>query len=77
MNELSFKEEDIKKTVEYLNFINEFSKFKDLGNKEIIQYFQLLSYMQKNVLPKMEANIAEIKKIVHKEKESKKTKSKE
>lgn len=64
MNEMSFKEEDVKKLVEYLNFINDNAKFDGLKNLQIINYFKLLSYMQNTILPKMEANIVEIKKVI-------------
>jgi hypothetical protein len=61
--ENKFTEDDKKKVIEYLNKIAKHAKF-NLDTIELIEYYQLLSHMQKIILPKIEANILEITKIV-------------
>lgn len=63
MNDIRFNEEDKQKLIEFLNLIAKNAKFT-LDTAEIIQYFKSLSYMQQRILPKIEANIFEIKKVV-------------
>ena len=68
--ENKFTEDDKKKVIEYLNKIAKHAKFT-LDTVELIEYFQLLSHMQKIILPKIEANILEITKIVEAKPETK------
>lgn len=63
MGEMHFTEEDKQKFVEFLNMIAKNARF-DLSTAELIQYFKLLSHMQQKIIPKIDANIFEIKKIV-------------
>ena len=72
----NFKEEDKQKFVSFLNFITDHAEFK-VNTKEIIEYFKLLSAMQSSILPKIEANILEISKIVEMPKEESPEKNKE
>ena len=60
----SFTEDDKKKTIEFLNFIAQKAKFNDLNTQDIIAHFKLLSFMQQVLLPKIDANILEIVKVV-------------
>lgn len=62
MTELSFKEDDRQKFVEFLNIIAKNAVFT-LKTDEIISYFRLLSHMQQSILPKINANILEIIKV--------------
>lgn len=62
MGELNFTEEDKQKVIEFLNMVAKHAKF-ELSTSELIQYFKLLSHMQQKILPKVDANILEIKKI--------------
>ena len=64
--ENKFSEDDKKKVVEFLNLVAEKAKF-DLNTSEIIKYYGLLSYFQKELLPKIDANILEIVKVVEPE----------
>jgi hypothetical protein len=58
-----FKEEDKEKVIEFLNLVAKHAKF-NMDTAEIINYFKLLSFMQKELLPKINANILEIVKVV-------------
>ena len=68
MDKMSFKEEDKEKLVEFLNLVALHAKF-EFKTDEVIKYFRALSYMQQTLLPKINSNIFEIKKIVEAEKE--------
>ena len=63
MGEMNFNEDDKLKMVEYLNMVAKHARL-DLDTQEIIQYFKLLSHMQQRVLPKIEANILEVKRVI-------------
>lgn len=60
-------EEDKAKLVEFLNYVAKHAKF-ELNTQELISYFQLLSYMQKIFIPKIDANILEVKRVIEDEK---------
>ncbi len=66
---MKFNEEDKKNFIDFLNMIAKHGKF-ELSTAELIQYFKLLSHMQQKMLPKIEANVLEVKKIVHSNQES-------
>jgi hypothetical protein len=68
--ENKFTEDDKKKVIDYLNRVAKSAKF-NLDTMELIEYYQLLSHMQKVILPKIEANILEITKIVEAKPETK------
>lgn len=59
----TFKEEDKKKVVEFLNHI---AKHASLTHsvQQSIEFFKLLNYMQTELIPKINDNILEIKKVV-------------
>lgn len=59
----SFNEEDKQKLVDFLNMVASHAKF-ELTTQELIKYFGLLSYMQKTFIPKVDAHIFEIKRII-------------
>lgn len=59
-----FNDDDKKKFVEFLNYIAKSAIFNNLNTQSIIDYFKLLSHMQQVILPKIDANILEIKKVV-------------
>lgn len=59
----NFNEGDKKKVVDFLNTVAKHAKF-ELNTAEIIEYFKLLSFMQQILLPKLEANVLEIKRVV-------------
>ena len=63
MSEMHFSEEDKQKVIEFLNMVAKHAKF-EMNTTELIQYFKLLSHMQVKILPKIEANILEIKKVI-------------
>lgn len=67
-----FSEVDKQKFIEFLNYVAKHAEFK-MNTEELINYFQLLSYMQKTILPKINANVLEVIKVVEsEEKKSKK-----
>jgi hypothetical protein len=70
MGSLNFTEEDKIKTVEFLNMIAKHSKH-EVSTQELITFFRLLSHMQQRILPKIEANILEVKKVVEPKEEPK------
>lgn len=64
-----FTEEDKSKIVQYLNLVAASAEFK-MKTSELIKYYQLLNFMQTQVLPKIEANILEVKNIIEAPSES-------
>jgi len=63
MDNKKFNEEDKEKVVEFLNLVAKHAKF-EMKTDEIIKYFKALAHMQQTILPKINANILEIKKVV-------------
>lgn len=63
MGGMNFTEDDKKAFIDFLNMVAKNAKF-ELSTQEIITYFKLLSHMQQQILPKIDANILEIKKVV-------------
>lgn len=63
MKENSFKDEDKEKVIEFLNFLAQHAKFDDLNIEKIIKFFKLLSYLQTQIIPKINDHILEIKKV--------------
>lgn len=63
-----FTEEDRERVVEYLNLVANHAKFT-FETKEVIEYFKLLSHMQRVILPKIEAHVFELKEIQKAQKE--------
>ena len=63
-----FTSEDKKKVIEFLNYVAKYGEFT-MKTQEIIEYFKLLSHMQQQIVPKMEANILEVKSIKEVKKE--------
>jgi len=57
-----FSEEDKKRLIEFINMIAMKGEFK-LNTQEVIKYFKLLSFMQQELIPKIDANILEIIKV--------------
>lgn len=71
MTEMSFNEEDKQKFIEFLNTVAKHAEFK-LNTVELVQYFKLLQHMQGRILPKLEANILEVLRVVEAEKAAEK-----
>ena len=59
----SFTEEDKKKVVEFLNMT---AIHADLTMKtqKLIEYYKLLAFMQSSLLPKIDAHILEVKRVI-------------
>jgi len=58
-----FNEDDKKKFIDYLNSVADSAKF-EMNTQQLCDYFKLLAHMQQVILPKINANILEVKKIV-------------
>lgn len=71
--ENKFNDKDKEKIVDFLNFVAQKAEFK-MTTQEVIKYFGLLSFMQKELLPKIDANIMEITKVIEPKPEPKKGK---
>lgn len=63
MNDLNFTEEDKQKFVDFLNMVSKHAKFK-LDTEQVIMYFKLIAHMQQKIIPKIESNIFEVKRVV-------------
>lgn len=71
MGEHNFTEDDKKKVIEFLNVIAKTAKF-EVSTDELISYFKLLAHMQQKIIPKIDANILEVKRVIEtKQEESK------
>ena len=57
-----FNQEDKAKVIQYVNYVATKAEF-NMKTDDIIKYYKLLSYMQSELLPKIEANIFEVKSI--------------
>ena len=55
----TFSDSDKEKVIEFLNMIAGKAEF-NMNTSEVIKYFQLLSYMQNELLPKISDNVFEI-----------------
>lgn len=66
--ENKFNEDDKKKVIQYLNLIAKKARF-NMDTQELIDYYKLLNYMQVELLPKIDANIFEVKSIKEDNKE--------
>lgn len=63
MGENKFNEQDKQKFIEFLNMVAKNAQF-NVNTTELINYFKLLQHMQTQILPKIDANILEVKKVV-------------
>lgn len=59
----TFKEDDKKKVVDFLNHIAKHAQLTH-SVQQSIEFFKLLNYMQTELIPKINDNILEIKKVV-------------
>jgi len=64
MDKKYFTEEDYEKVVEFLNAIAMKAEFNNMKTQEIIEYYTLLSRMQRVILPKIKDNIFEIMEVI-------------
>jgi hypothetical protein len=63
MNSANFSEDDKEKFIEFLNCVAKSAEFK-FKTEDVIKYFKLLSHMQQTILPKINANILEVKRVI-------------
>lgn len=63
MTDLYFNEEDKQKVCDFMNMVAKNAKF-ELRTEEVISYFKLLAHMQQKILPKIDANILEVKRVI-------------
>lgn len=62
--ENGFTEDDKNKLIELLNFIAQKATFNGWKTEDTIKHFKLLSHAQSVILPKIEAHILEVKKVI-------------
>jgi len=62
LNKVHFTDDDKKKFIEFLNFVHDKAKW-EIDTKEVLAFFKLMAYMQQSILPKIDANILEIKEV--------------
>lgn len=60
----TFKEEDKEKVIQFLNMVATYAEFNKMSVNKLIDFFKLLNFMQVELLPKIEDNILEIKKVI-------------
>lgn len=60
---MKFNEEDKQKVIDFLNMNAKYAKLT-LDTAELIEYFKLLNHMQAKILPKINANIFEVVRVV-------------
>lgn len=65
MHENKFTEKDKEKLIEYVNFISTKAKFDDFTTQDAIKYFGMLTFIQKQLIPKVEANIFEMGEVIN------------
>jgi hypothetical protein len=61
--ENKFNQSDKEKLIDFLNIVASKAKF-DMNTNEIIKYYHLLSYVQKELLPKIDENIMEVTRVI-------------
>ena len=59
-----FTEEDKQRVIEFLNFIATRAIFPDWKTQDSITHYKLLAHMQQVILPKIEDNILEVKRVI-------------
>jgi len=59
----NFNDEDKKKFIDFLNFVAKSAKF-EMNTQDAIEYVKLLGHMQSSILPKIDANILEVKRVI-------------
>lgn len=59
----NFTEKDTEKVVEFLNFVATKASFSGLKVSDVVQFYGLLAYCQKELLKKIEDNILEVKQL--------------
>lgn len=69
----NFTEEDKEKVVKFLNAVAKHARY-DVDTNELIELFGLLSYMQRNIIAKIDANILEVKNVIPPKEPEKKAK---
>lgn len=69
-----FTEADKTKLVDFLNFIATKATFPNWKTEDTVAHFKLLAHIQNIILPKIDANIFEMGKVVQLEKSPEETK---
>jgi len=75
MDNKSFSEADKDKVIDFLNLVATKAEFT-LKTEEVIKFYKLLAHMQQIVLPKIDAHILEVKRVVKPDKAEPKKHSK-
>jgi len=65
--ENKFTKEDKEKLIEFINFLATKCKLDGITISDNIKFYGLLSFVQKELIPKIENNILEVVKVVESE----------
>jgi hypothetical protein len=60
MNPNKFNEKDKEKLVRLLNVVAEKARFQDMKVTDVIEFYSLLAWSQKELISKIEANVLEV-----------------
>jgi hypothetical protein len=63
-----FTRDDLQKVTDFLNSVAKHAKF-EVNTQELITHFKLLAHMQNKIIPKLEANILEVTRVIEPSKE--------
>lgn len=69
MNTNNFTKEDKTKLIEFLNLVAKSAKFDEMNVQSMIEFVKLLGVVQ-GLIPKIEANILEVVKVVEAKQEA-------
>lgn len=64
MDKMKFTEEDKEKLIEFLNFMATKFEANNWKTADTMKHFKLLAHIQQAILPKIDANILEVIKVV-------------
>ena len=59
----NFTEQDKDNLIKFVNFVGNKATFNQLNTIEILEYFGLLSFIQKSLIPKIDSHILELQSI--------------
>lgn len=67
MDKMKFTTEDKEKVIEFLNFMATKFEANNWKTADTMKHFKLLAHLQQVILPKIDANILEVIKVVEAE----------
>lgn len=64
MGKNKFKESDSQKLIQFMNLVAEKASLNGMSVQEVITFYGLLSFVQKDLLPKIQDNILEVSRVI-------------